>query len=213
MLLAVTAGQHMGPQPCVLLRQFVFQAHKCLGTSGVPLTGTSTEQLPVDSPRFVTLGGNHVEAAKLGNASVQANIRTPSGHVRGNGNGAFPAGMGDDASFFIVLDGIENLMIQVFGCQKVAEMLARPYAAGTDKDRTAGLMNPPNLIHNRFPFFGSVGKYPVRKLHPFSGSIRRNGHKGQMIDLPELGPGLGSRAGHSRKLSVEPEKPLEADPG
>jgi hypothetical protein len=136
----------------VLLRQFVFQAHECLGTSGIPLAGTSTEQLPVDPSGFVTLGGNHMEAVKLDDASAQANIRTPSGHVCGNGNGAFPAGIGDDASLFLMVNGIENLMIQVFRRQQVADMLTRPYAAGTDKDRTTGLMDLSDLIHHGFPF-------------------------------------------------------------
>ena len=41
--------------------EFVFGAHKGLGTAGVALAGGASEELAIDAAGFVALGGDHVE--------------------------------------------------------------------------------------------------------------------------------------------------------
>ena len=46
--------------------------------------------------------------------SAQQNVGTAAGHVGGNGDGGFPAGLGDDESLAFVLLGIQNLVLDAY---------------------------------------------------------------------------------------------------
>ena len=46
-----------------------------------------------------------------------------------------------------------------------------------------------------------------------AGPVRGDHDDGPAVDLPELGRGLPGRARHAGQVLIEPEEPLEADPG
>ena len=110
------AGRRSFPdRRCVPLQQFVIQAHKRPGASGIALAGAPAVQLPVDSAGLVTLGGDHMQSPQLGHMWAQPDIGSSSGHVRCDGNAPAPAGAGDDPRLGVMPDGIEDLVIQIFG--------------------------------------------------------------------------------------------------
>jgi hypothetical protein len=97
------------------LQQFVIQTDKGLGASGIPLAGAPAIQLTVDSAGFVTLGGDDMQPPQFSPMGAEPDVGPSSGHVCCDGNAPAPAGTGDNPGFGILPDGVEYLMVKIFG--------------------------------------------------------------------------------------------------
>src|SRR5262245_1732521 len=98
-------------------------------TPGIALAPAATEELAVDAPSLVTLGGDHVQSAALGDVRAQADIRPPPGHVRRDGDAAWLAGPGDDLGFFPILTRVQHLVREPGRGQEIAQTLRRRHGA------------------------------------------------------------------------------------
>lgn len=57
------------------MKDFILQGHDDLEASGIALASAASEQLPVDAPGIVALGGEHVESAHFGHARSKPDVR------------------------------------------------------------------------------------------------------------------------------------------
>src|SRR5512133_3284989 len=64
--------------------QVVLQADEEMGGARVALPGAASAQLPVDTARFMPLSADHVQSTGFGNPHSEVNVRSATGHVRGN---------------------------------------------------------------------------------------------------------------------------------
>jgi len=92
--------------------ELVLQGLEGLSRARVALAGAPTEQLPVNAASLVSLRGDDVQAAQIGHASAQLDVRPSTGHVRCDGDAAGLAGFGDDLGFFGVTDGVQDLVVE-----------------------------------------------------------------------------------------------------
>ncbi|MBN1512377.1 MAG: hypothetical protein JXB13_10210, partial [Phycisphaerae bacterium] len=84
----VAGGVHMSPAEAggesggISTDELVFQTDDGLRGSRIALPGAASEKLAVNASGLVPLGGDHVEAAELGDAPAELDVRASSGHVR-----------------------------------------------------------------------------------------------------------------------------------
>src|SRR2546430_11809984 len=93
-----------------LLHDLVLERDDCLEAAPTALAAAATEELAVDAPRIVTLGGEHVQAAELGHARCKPDIGAPPGHVGRHGDGSAAARLGDDLGFGLILSCVQHLV-------------------------------------------------------------------------------------------------------
>src|SRR5450756_1767489 len=92
---------------------------------------------------------NSSGVSKSSGIAAEQNIDTSARHVGGNGNRASAARLGDDLSFFFVIFGIENLMLDA----KLLQLMAQPFGfldgTRTHKDGLPLLVPGLDLAENR----------------------------------------------------------------
>src|SRR5450756_2394728 len=82
---------------------------------------------------------NSSGVSKSSGIAAEQNIDTSARHVGGNGNRASAACLGDDLRFFLVILGIENLMLDA----KLLQIMAEPF----------GFLDGTCAYEDRLPFF------------------------------------------------------------
>ncbi len=103
---------------------------KKMACPGVALAAGASAQLPIDAPALVALGADDLQAGALsfvaGGLEIgiafpglgqpedlgrQLDVRAAPGHVRGDGHGADPAGLGDDLGLHLVLLRVQHVVV------------------------------------------------------------------------------------------------------
>ena len=148
-----------------------------------------------------------------GGVAAELDVGATAGHVRGDGDGTDPPGLGHDRRFLLVELGVENLVLDPAPLEHVGQMLGLLHRHGADQDRPSGVVHLDDLVDQGQVLAGLVAKDEVRLVVADHRLVSRHGHDFELVDLVQLF-GLGhSRAGHARELGVEPEVVLEGDRG
>ncbi|MNJ12528.1 hypothetical protein D3C77_67210 [compost metagenome] len=218
--------------------QAVFQRQVETAGARVALTAGTTAQLVVDTTRFVTLGGDHVQATGLDHLLVtllpvgldlgdllrrrvlhgsdfdfpvtaQEDVGTTTGHVGSNGQCPRTTGLGDDLGFFFVVLGVQYLVIDAFLLQQVGHVLGRFDGGGTHQHRTAQGHAFLDVGDDRGVLLVGGQVDQVVEVLTRQRLVRRDDHNVEVIDLGEL-EGFGvSGTGHAGQLVVQTEVVLE----
>ena len=89
-------------------KHFVVKADDRLERSRVALPAAAAVELPVDAPRLVKLGEDHVQAATREHLRREANIGAPAGHVGGDRHPCALARARDDLRLIAILAGVQH---------------------------------------------------------------------------------------------------------
>ncbi len=193
--------------------EVVFEGEEELGRARVALAGAAAAQLAVDAARFVALGAEHEEAAELGHAFAQLDVRAASRHVGGDGDGAALAGEGDDLGFPLVVLGVEHLMGDAGVLEHAGEGLRGFDARRADEDGLAMGVQFADLGDDGVVLLAAALVDEVVEVFADAGLVRGDGQDVQLVDVVEFGRfGFGG-AGHAREAGVEAEVVLDGDGG
>ena len=88
--------------------EVVFKRNETFRETRVALTGATPTKLTVNPPGFVTLGADHEETAKFGNALTELNISSPPSHVGSDGDRTFLPSFGHNLGFLRVKLRVQN---------------------------------------------------------------------------------------------------------
>ncbi len=145
--------------------------------------------------------------------AAELDVGTTAGHVRGDGDGAPAAGLGDDRRLTVVLLGVEHLVRDAALGELLGEVLGLLDRRRTDEDRLALLVLLRDVVDDggELRDLGPVDQ--VRLVLADHVAVGRDRDDTELVDLVELG-GLGhGRTGHARQLRVEAEEVLQGDRG
>ena len=192
----VVAGEGLGADLAVVLRQLVERRRQ------VELVDERLGREP--------LAQDLLTSQALGVATEQ-DVDATTGHVRGDGDGARPAGLGDDHGLTRVLLGVEDLVVDTPLAQLAGQVLRLLDRDRADQDRLALVGPLDQVLHHRVEL-GDLGLVDlVGLVGPHHGSVRGHGHHGQPVGVHQLG-GLGlGRTGHAGELVVHAEVVLQGD--
>jgi len=108
-----------------VLNNFIFKRHDRLEATRITLTPTAAKQLPVNAPGLVSLGGEHMQATDLRNAGRESDVGSATGHVGGHCDSPPLPGPGHHFRLFLILSGIQDLVLQAGRGQQLTQMLGR----------------------------------------------------------------------------------------
>src|SRR5450756_759589 len=154
---------------------------------------------------------NSSGVSKSSGIAAEQNIDTSARHVGGNGNRASAACLGDDLRFFLVILGIENLMLDA----KLLQIMAEPFGFldGTCayEDRLPFFMPGLDLAEKRVQFaaLGAVD-FIIRILAPHW-TVRGYLEDIKSVDFLELVCFCERRSCHPGQLVIHLEKVLDRD--
>ena len=154
----------------------------------------------------------HVVGEHFGVAAEQ-DVGTAARHVRGDGDGADTAGLGDDMGLALVVFRVERLMLDAALVEQARELLGAFDGHRADKARLAGLMANGHVIGHGMELRIDGAIDQIILIDTFYLLVRRDSHDRQLVDLAELGVLGHSRARHARELVVEAEVVLQRDCG
>ena len=143
--------------------------------------------------------------------AAQQDIDAAAGHVRGDGHGARPTGLGDDARFLFMLLGIQDVMRHALALEQIREHLGRLDGHRADQDRLALPVQLGDLVDDSSEL-GRLGFVDlIRVVLADNLPVRRDREHIQVVDFAEL-LRLGQRgAGHAGQLLVHTEVVLKRD--
>jgi len=145
--------------------------------------------------------------------AAQYDVRTPSGHVGGDGNGAFAPGLGHDLRLPLVVFGIEDRVAHPPLLQEGRDLLRVLDGAGAHEYRLPRGMAFHDLIDDGLEFFMLGLVDDVWVVLSDHGLVSGHHEDVEIVDLLEFeGLGLG-RAGHAGELLIHAEIVLEGDGG
>ena len=135
------------------------------------------------------------------------------GHVRGDGDPAEPAGLGDDLGLTGVLLRVEHLVVDAALREQAAEVLAAADAGRADEDRLAHVVAGLDVVDDRVELrlFGLEDE--VGLVDALLRPVRRDRHDAEPVGVHQLGRFGLRRSGHAGELVVHAEVVLERDRG
>src|ERR1700694_521053 len=191
--------------------QLVVEAHIEARGAAVTLTACTAAQLVVNAPRLMPLGTDDVQAAKVRHSLAQFYVDASARHIRGDGDLAAQARIFDYLCFFLVIFGIENIVLYPALGEQPREPLRLFNRTGSHQHRTTSLVHLDDLVDHRPELAVFVLVDDVVEITAAYGLIRGNRKHVQSVDVAELALfGLG-RAGHPRQLFVQAEIILKRD--
>ena len=105
--------------------KLVIKAENCPGRARVALACTAALELAVNAGGFVALGDDHMKPPEIGDALGEFDVGSAPGHVCGDSDSSALPGFGDDLRLDFVVDGVENLMVEIDGFEVFGELIAR----------------------------------------------------------------------------------------
>ena len=145
--------------------------------------------------------------------AAEFDVRPTPGHVGGNRDRAQLSGVSDDLRLLLMLAGVEDIVLQTFFFQKLAEHLGFLDRRGADQNGLALGMRLFDFFDDGVVFFLCRAVDPVVLVNPRDFAVGRHLDDAKPVDLGEfVGFGHGS-AGHARQLFVKTEIVLECHAG
>ncbi len=218
--------------------QAVFERQVETAGTGVALTAGTTAQLVVDTTRFVTLGGDDMQAARFDHllmallpvsldlcdlfgsrvfqigdldfpVAAQQDVGTTTGHVGGDGQRTRTTGLRNDFRFLFVELGVQNLVLDAFLVEQIGHVLGSFDGRRTDQYRTVFRDAGLDVGDDGGVLLFRRQVDQVVEVLTRQRLVRRDDHDGQVVDLVEFERfGVGG-TGHAGQLVVQTEVVLE----
>ena len=159
----------------------------------------------------MTLCADDGETSGLLDLGGELDVGTTTCHVGGDGHGAGTACEGYYLRLLLVEFGIEHLAVNLAHVEHSLEQLGNLDRGGADKHGTACVAELDNLLDDGgvFLLLGLVDA--VLQVETGHGTVGRDGHHIEFVDVPKLTRlGLGG-TGHTGELVVHTEVVLQGD--
>ena len=140
---------------------------------------------------------------------AQFDIRTTTGHIGSNGYCTAQTGFSYDVCFLLVQLGIQYAMLNLAHRQHFAQHFRDFYRSSTHQHRASGLYQLLNLFDNSFIFLAFRLINAVVHIFTGNGTVGRDYHYIQFVDIPELSCFRFRSTGHTRELVVHTEVILQ----
>jgi hypothetical protein len=171
----------------------------------VPLLGRGLQRVHALGPQ--RLLGQVLDVA------AEHDVDAATGHVGGHGDGAEPAGLGDDVGLALVVLGVEDLGLDPPLLQQAVDPLRLLDGDGADQHRLAAVVALGDLVDQGLELGLLALVDHVAVVLADHRLVGRDLDHAQLVDVVELGRlGLG-RARHPGDLVVHPEVVLQGDGG
>ena len=145
--------------------------------------------------------------------AAEHDVGATTGHVRGDGDRAEPAGLGDDRGLAGVVLRVEHLVLDAALGEQLGQVLALLDAGRADQHRLALLVPLGDVLDDLLELGLLVLVDEVGLVHADHRLVRRDRHDAELVGAHELGRlGLGG-TGHAGELLVEAEVVLQRDGG
>ena len=143
--------------------------------------------------------------------AAQHDVGASTCHVGGNSHRTLATGLRNDCGLSLVLLGVKHLMWNTILFEQTGDVFRLFDTRGANQNRlTRGVAF--GDVFDDCPVLGFLGtKHKVRLIDAHHGTVRRNGHHPEAIDLVELGSLCHGRTGHAAELFVKPEKILQGN--
>src|SRR5690606_24243460 len=132
--------------------QIVLKTHVELRATRVTLATGTTTQLAIDPAAVVFLSTDDRQTTGLFHTSTQLDVRTTTGHVRGNGHRSGITRLLHDLRFALVLFRVQYVVRDVAHLEHLAHQLAHLHARGTYQHRTTLCLQCHDLLDHRVVF-------------------------------------------------------------
>jgi hypothetical protein len=194
-------------------QEIILEREVELRGSWIPLAPRPSEKLIIDAPRLVPLAAHHVEAAELRDALAKLDVRAASRHVRGDGDDAQLAGLGDDLRLLLVVLGVQDVMRQLARLQQVRHQFRYVDRVRPHEDGAALLVQTSDFVGRRLELGLARSEERVGLRVAAKRLIGRDGEDRERVDLLEL-LFLGLRGSrHAAESLVELKVVLQRDLG
>ena len=191
--------------------QLVLERNEELRRARVALTRAAPAQLAVDAPRLVTLGADYVEAAHLGDARPELDVRAAACHVRRDRDAPALARERHDLRLAGVVLRVQHLVRDVRNLEHAREDLRRRDLDRAEQDRLPLLVALLHVGYDRLELLALRAVDLVIAVNAVHRTVRRNRHDVELVDVLELARLRFGRAGHAGELLVEAEVVLDRD--
>ena len=150
----------------------------------------------------------------LGADGTELDVRSATGHVRRDHDGAEFTRVGDDVGFALVLLGVEDLVLDaVLALEHVLELLGLLHACGPDKNGPPHVVEGLDLVHDRVPLVLGRQEHDVLVIDADHRDVGRDDDDIELVDLVQLRCLRVGCPGHARQPVVQLEEVLDRDRG
>jgi len=170
------------------------------------------DAIDFELPPWIVLGNvRQLVANAEFNIAAQLDIRTAARHVGGDSYSAQPPRLRHNTRFTFMLAGVENLVLDAFLVEKLAEQFGFLDRHCAHQHRLANFVLFLDRLGNRAEFVERVLVELVFLIDPLDRNVGRDFDHIHLVDVPEFGSFRGGCAGHTRQLGVHAEVVLEGD--
>ena len=152
----------------------------------VPLTRTTTPQLPVNPPRFMPLGRNHKQPAQFRHACAQLDVRPPASHVRRHGHRSALTGPSHNLRLVPVILRIQHLVRNLLQLHHPRQRLRSLHTSRPHQDRLSVLMPLLDQRDHRIVLLPPRLVDLVVVVLPGHRTIRRNDQQIEFVNVVKL---------------------------
>ena len=161
----------------------------------------------------MTLGTDNGQTACCLHFGRQLDVGTTTGHVGGNGHGTALTSQCHNFRFLLVQLGIQHIMGNLAHGQHLAQHFGDFDRSGTHQYRAASLDHLHDFLNNSLVFLTLGLVDTVVHVDTGNGTVGRNHHDIELVDVPEFA-GFGfCRTSHTAQLVVHTEIVLQGDGG
>ena len=165
------------------------------------------DRLPIGGAGLGDLAGEELGVA------AEDDVRAAAGHVRGDGDGAEAARLGDDLRLLGVMLRVEHVAGHAPPLEAVGEELGLVDGDGAHQRRLARFVELGDGVHDGVELLVHRAVDHVVHVVPDHGRVGGDDEHVELVGLAELAALRGRRAGHARELLVEAEVVLEGHRG
>ena len=191
--------------------ELVLERDEELRAAGVALARAAAAQLAVDAPRLVPLGADHVQAADLGDAVPELDVRAAPRHVRRDRDRALLARERDDLGFARMVLRVQHLVRDARDLEHAREDFGRRDLDRAEQDRLALRVAPLDVGDDRLELLALRAVDLVVAVDAVHRTVRRDRDDVELVDVLELARLRLGRARHAGELLVEAEVVLDRD--
>ena len=193
--------------------QIVLERHVELRRTRIPLAASTSAQLAVDAAAVVAFGADDGQTASGLDLIGEFDVRTTARHVGGDGHGAGLTGFSHDFSLALVELGVQHLVLDVPDVEHAREQFADLDRGRTHEDRSAGFAEGYDVIDDGVVLLALRFVDEVFAVISGNGSVGRDDHDVELVDVPQLSCFGFSGTRHARELVVHAEVVLKRDRG
>lgn len=192
---------------------FVFHGDVELGIAGIALTSGTAFELVVNTAGFVSFRRQDRKTAQILDAFSQLDVGTSTSHVRGDGDGAFLTGLGDDEGFPGVVLGIEDFVFDADFVEHFVDDFGFFDGRRADQNRLSLFMSFLDVLDQSVVLGFRVAEDGIDIVLSLDGTVGGDTDDSHVVDFAEfLFLGLGG-TGHAGQLVIETEEVLVSDCG